>query len=87
MKSIPKAEARYGTRLNIFFLTLSRAGNCGEIGNRRREALRLKGFIGSHDKKAKFKRKTAGSTAVIGFSAFLGSVPGFPFFSRFPRNS
>lgn len=58
-----------------------------EIGNFRREGLGLMGFIGSHDKKAKFKRKTAGSTAVIGFSAVLGSVPEFPFFSRFPRNS
>lgn len=27
-----KVEARYGTRLNIFFLTLSRAGNCGKLG-------------------------------------------------------
>lgn len=45
------------------------------------------GFIGSHDKKVKFIRKTAGSTAVIGFSAVLGSVPEFPLFSRFPRNS
>lgn len=70
-----KVEARYGTRLNIFFLTLSRAGNCGEIGNFRREGLGLMGFIGSHDKKAKFKRKTAGSTAVIGFRAVLGAVP------------
>ena len=33
------------------------------------------GFIGSHDKKAKLKRKTAGSPAVIGFRAVLGAVP------------
>lgn len=58
-----------------------------EIGNFRREGLGLMGFIGSHDKKAKFKRKTAGSTAVIGFRAVLGPVPEFPLFSRFPRNS
>lgn len=41
------------------------------------------GFIGSHDKKAKFKRKTAGSTAVIGFRAVLGRFPSSHFLVAF----
>ena len=75
MKSIAKAEALLRSRIEYIISQALSGWELWEIGNRRREALCLMGFLGSHDKKAKFKRKTAGSTAVIGFRAVLGAVP------------
>jgi len=55
VKSIAKAEALLRSRIEYIISQALSGWELWEIGNRRREALCLMGFLGSHDKKAKFK--------------------------------